>query len=107
MLSPEQQERFARHLLLDEFDQDKLTDASFHVCGTGTAALWAARYLAASGCGRVVVDQPAWHDELRRLGPWTDLSGPAEKKIIFSSPDGGAVEGAEAAMDAICEVQAR
>jgi hypothetical protein len=107
MLTPEQQERFARHLLLDDFDQDKLIGASFHVCGTGTAALWAARYLAASGCGRVVVDEPAWHDELRRLGPWTDLSGPAEKKIIFFSLGGGAVEGAEAAMDAIREVQAR
>jgi hypothetical protein len=107
MLTPEQQERFARHLLLDDFDQDKLLEASFHVCGTGPAALWAARYLAASGCGRVVVDEPAWHDELRRLGPWTDLSGPAEKKISFIFPGAGAVEGAQAAMDAIREALAR
>lgn len=107
MLTPGQQERFARHLLLDEFDQDKLFEASFHVCGTGPAALWAARYLAASGCGRVVVDEPAWHDELRRLGPWTDLSGPAEKKIFFIFPGAGAVEGAQAALDAIREAQLR
>ncbi|HZX96497.1 MAG TPA: hypothetical protein VFE90_18410 [Myxococcales bacterium] len=106
MLTPIQQERFARHLLLDGFDQDRLRDASFHVLGTGQAALWAARYLAASGCGRVVVDEPAWHEELRRLGPWTDLSGHAEKKIFFSFSGAGAVEGAEAALAAILEVQA-
>ncbi len=105
MLTAEQQERFARHLLLDELDQDKLLGASFHVCGTGRSALWAARYLAASGCGRVVVDEPAWHEELRRLGPWTDLSGPTETSIVLP-PGAGAMEGAQAAMDAIREVQA-
>jgi hypothetical protein len=105
MLTPGQQERFARHLLLDELDQDKLLEASFHVCGTGRSALWAARYLAASGCGRVVVDEPAWHDELRRLGPWTELSGPTETSIVLPA-GGGAMEGAQAAMDAIREVQA-
>ncbi|HEY5677156.1 MAG TPA: hypothetical protein VI356_03650 [Myxococcales bacterium] len=106
MLTPEQQERFARHLLLDELDQDKLMAASVHVRGTGRAALWAARYLAASGCGRVVVDEPAWHDELRRLGPWTDLSGAVEMEIAVAA-SAGAVEGAQAALDAIREVQAR
>ena len=106
MLTPDQQERFARHLLLDEFDQDKLIEASFHVRGSGPSALWAARYLAASGCGRVVVDEPAWHEELRRLGPWTELSGPAETTIALP-PGAGAVEGAQAALDAIREVQAR
>jgi hypothetical protein len=106
MLTSEQQERFARHLLLDGFEQDKLIEASFHVCGTGRSALWAARYLAASGCGRVVVDEPAWHEELRRLAPWTDLSGPAETKIVFPA-DAGPLEGAQAALDAIREVQAR
>ena len=106
MLTPDQQERFARHLLLDEFDQDKLIAASIHVCGSGRSALWAARYLAASGCGRVVVDDPAWHDELRRLGPETDLSGDVEMEIVL--PEGaGAMEGAQAALDAIREVQAR
>jgi len=110
MLTTEQQERYSRHLLLDGFDQDKVRAASFHVQGLGTAAHWAARYLAASGCGRVVVDDPAWHDELRRLAPWTDLSGPAEKKIIIFFPQGagkgveGAIRGAQAALDAIREV---
>jgi hypothetical protein len=105
MLTAEQQERFARHLLLEDFDQDKLVAASFHVRGTGRSALWAARYLAASGCGRVVVDEPAWHEELRRLGPSIDLSGEVEVEIVL--PGAGAVEGAQAALDAIREVQAR
>ena len=112
MLTPEQQERYSRHLLLDGFDQDKVRAASLHVQGRGTAALWAARYLAASGVGRLVVDDPAWHDELRRLAPWTDLSGPAGKKVIFFSPGGGdgveeAEKGAQAALEAIREVLAR
>ena len=106
MLTAEQQERYSRHLLLDEFDQDKLRAAAFHVVGRSQAALWAARYLAASGAGRVVVDDPEWHGELRRLGPWTDLSGPAEKKIIFSAAAAGPQDGAQAAVDAIREVLA-
>jgi hypothetical protein len=115
MLTAEQQERYSRHLLLDGFDQDKVRLASFQVKGRGTAARWAARYLAASGCGRVVVDEPAWHEELRRLAPWTDLSGPAEKIIItFPQPgeqgeqgEQGAIRGAQAALDAIREVLSR
>jgi len=111
MLTPEQQERFSRHLLLDGFDQDRVRAASFHVVGKSRAALWAARYLAASGCGRVVVDDPAWHDELRRMAPWTSLSGPAEKKIYFLSAAEGegaepAVAGVQAALDAIRQVLA-
>src|SRR5256885_14221364 len=75
MLSPEQQERYSRHLLLDGFDQDKVRAASFRVEGSGPTARWAARYLAASGCGRVVVDDPVWHQELRRLAPRTQPTG--------------------------------
>lgn len=105
MLTAEEQERYARHLLLDGFDQDKLRAACFRIRGTGTAALWAARYLAASGCGRLVVDQPAWHGELRRLGPWTELVGPTQTEIDLSS--GGAIEGVQAVLDAIREVLAK
>jgi len=112
MLTAEQQERYSRHLLLDGFDQDKVRAASFHVQGRGRAALWAARYLAATGCGRLVVDEPAWHDELRRLAPWTELTGPAEKRIDLLSGPGGtegaeAEAGAQAALDAIREVLAK
>jgi len=110
MLTPEQQERYSRHLLLDGFDQDKVRLAGFRVRGRGAAALWAARYLAASGCGRVVVDVPAWHDELRRLGPWTDLSGAVEDEVLLSSDATGpeaAMAGAQAALQAILTVLAR
>ena len=112
MLTPEQQERYSRHLLLDGFDQDRVRAASIHVQGRGAAALWAARYLAASGFGRVVVDEAAWHDELRRLAPWTDLAGPAEKKLLLVPElDGGRVEeamrGVQAALGAIREVLAK
>ncbi|HZR10025.1 MAG TPA: hypothetical protein VFA79_15690 [Myxococcales bacterium] len=111
MLTAVQQERFSRHLLLDGFDQDKVGQASFHVRGRGGAALWAARYLAASGCGRLVVDEPAWEDELRRLGPWTDLTGPAAEEIVIEDAGEGAAEGAtrgaQAALDALRQVVAR
>ena len=111
MLTPEQQERYSRHLLLDGFDQDRVRAASFQVVGRGLAALWAARYLAASGCGRVVVDEPDWHDELRRLAPWTSFSGPVQREIIVSTGAGSegadaAMERAQAAIDAIRQVLA-
>jgi hypothetical protein len=109
MLTPEQQERYSRHVLLDGFDQDRVRQASFHVVGKGGAALWAARYLAASGCGRVVVDEPAWHEELRRLGPWTELCGTVEREIVLppvpaAAGAENAMRGAQAALDAIREV---
>ena len=109
MLTAEQQERYSRHLLLDGFDQDRVRATAIHVVGRTRAALWAARYLAASGWGRVIVDEPAWHDELRALGPWTDLSGPAEGEIDLSSAahEDAAVEGALAALDAVRQVLAR
>ena len=116
MLTPRQQERYSRHLLLDGFDQDRLRAASFHVLGRGREALWAARYLAASGCGRLRVDEAAWLDELRRLGPWTDLSQGAvageQEIILFPGPGEGiegeeALRGAMAALEAIREVAAR
>jgi hypothetical protein len=112
VLTAEQQERYSRHLLLDGFDQDRLRLASVHVQGRGAAALWAARYLAASGFGRVVVDEPAWHDELRRLAPWTDLAGPAERRLsLVPDRDSDGVEeatrGTQAALDAIREVLGR
>jgi hypothetical protein len=97
MLTAEQQELYSRHLLLDGFDQDQVRQASFHVAGRGAAALWAARYLVASGCGRVVVDEPGWHHELRRLGPWTELGGAAKNELPLS-PQAGDEDGAKAAM---------
>jgi hypothetical protein len=105
MLSAEQQERYSRHLLLEGFDQEKLLAASVRVHGTGQAALWAARYLAASGVGHLAVDDPSWEPELRSLGPWGVLGG-EEKKNFFSlraeiTPQGGPGEGAWAAMEVV------
>lgn len=100
-LSPQQQERYARHLLLDGFDQEKLLAASVRVRGIGAAALWAARYLAASGVGGLSVDDPSWQDELRALGPWLVLDAEPDLQI---SPVGGPAEGARAAISAISEV---
>src|SRR5438094_7843125 len=76
MLTAGQQERYARHLLLDEFGgegQERLLAAAVSVRGTSLAALWAARYLAASGVGRLEIEEPAWRDELLALGPWLTL----------------------------------
>jgi len=104
MLSPDQQERYARHLLLDGFDQERLLAARISVRGADAAAHWAARYLAASGVGGLSVDVPAWHEELRALGPWLAISGEASLTI---TPRGGPIEGARAALDAIREVLLR
>ena len=97
MLSEAQQERYSRHLLLDGFDQEKLMAASVHVRGKTEAALWAARYLAASGVGRLCVDEPSWEPELAALNPWLQFGGECALAI---EPQGGAVGGAEAALQA-------
>jgi hypothetical protein len=98
MLSAEQQERYSRHLLLDGFDQEKLLAASVRVRGESAAARWAARYLAASGVGHLVVDEPSWEAELRALGPWLRLGGVARIEI---APQGGPEEGARAALEVV------
>jgi molybdopterin/thiamine biosynthesis adenylyltransferase len=103
-LSPAQQERYARHLLLDGFDQEKVLEACVAVSGTGPAAHWAARYLAASGVGRLRIDEPAWRDELLALGPWLSFVDSAD---IVCAPRGeGAADGALAAIDALRQVLA-
>ena len=76
MLTEAQQERYARHLLLDDFGgegQERLLASAVHVEGTGVAALWAARYLAASGVGCLEVEDARWEVELKGLGPGVDV----------------------------------
>ncbi|HUJ27552.1 MAG TPA: ThiF family adenylyltransferase [Myxococcales bacterium] len=97
MLSDAQQERYARHLLLDGFDQDRLFAAAVHVEGTEAAAHWAARYLAASGIGALQIDEPSWREELQQLGPWLHLRECAAR----IAPQGGPQQGAQAAIDFI------
>ena len=103
-LSAAQQERYARHLLLDDFGgegQERALQASVAVRGAGVAARWAARYLAASGIGRLSVEVPAWEAELRGLSPSLELGGectrvvsPEEEASVSGSAQRGALAAA-------------
>ena len=117
-LTDAQQERYARHLLLDELGgegQERLLDASVRVRGKGGLARWAARYLAASGVGTLILDDAAAAAECRALSPdvrlpdaneWRgtpdlDLDLSAGAGAYTSSP---AELGAAAAMRAVREL---
>src|SRR6266853_1115443 len=79
LLTEAQQERYARHLLLDELGgegQERLLSSYVRVRGTGRAAGWAARYLAASGIGALVLDDPAAAGECRELSPEVRILSP-------------------------------
>jgi hypothetical protein len=97
-LSPAQQERYSRHLLLDGFDQERAMQLSIAVKGRGIGARWAARYLAASGVQRLAIDEPAWRDELQKLGPWLEIveSAAIVCAPTIDTPEGGALAAAEA-----------
>jgi hypothetical protein len=106
-LTAGQQEYFARHLILDGFGgegQERLLAAAVRVRGEGVAALWAARYLAASGVGRLQIDVAAWRDELLPLGPWLELVQDAPFEIApreGKGPAESAVNGAQAALEVV------
>lgn len=105
-LSPAEQERYSRHLLLDGFDQEKLREAVIAVRGKGAAAHWAARYLAASGVGTLQVEEPSWRDELLALGPQLQLSG-ADSRALACAPSGDApADGALAALEMLRQIGA-
>ncbi|MBS2020866.1 MAG: hypothetical protein JST92_00525 [Deltaproteobacteria bacterium] len=82
MLTPAQQERYARHLLLDPLGgegQERLLDGAVSVrlpAEAAQAARWAVRSLAAAGVGTLILDGP-WAEEAaaeaRALGPWLTL----------------------------------
>jgi molybdopterin/thiamine biosynthesis adenylyltransferase len=103
-LTPAQQERYSRHLLLDGWGgegQERLLAASVRVRGQGAAALWAARYLAAAGVGRLVVDTEEMHTECRTLNvDCSVVRAPAEAQLDLA-PSGGPFEGAQAALAAL------
>ena len=117
-LTDAQQERYARHILLDELGgsgQERLLEASVRVRGTGRAARWAARYLAASGVGTLVLDDRAAAAECRALSPDVRLpdpdewSGDAGLEHDLSGRDAAvesypAEQGAAAAMRAVREL---
>lgn len=107
-LSAAQQERYARHLLLDDFGgagQERLLAAAVRVQGSSDAARWAALYLAASGVGTLDVEVQGWGPELLAAGPSLRLA-PAAGCLVCrpeegASPAAGAMHGALAAADAI------
>jgi hypothetical protein len=80
-LTDAQQERYARHLLLDGLGgegQERLVSACVRVRGLGRAVRWAARYLAASGIGTLVLEDPAAAAECRSLSPDVRVVQPGE-----------------------------
>ena len=112
MLTAEQQERYARHLLLDGFDQERLAAASVAVQGRGVAAHWAARYLAASGVGVLSVEEPSWAAELGGLGVAVrvvQVDAPVPNVPLVQAPEGAtpaesAMNGARAALELVREL---
>lgn len=112
-LTPAQQERYARHLLLDDLGgegQERLLSASARIRGTGRAARWAARYLAASGVGTLALDDPEAARECAELSPDMRIvrpgALPGEPDVTLdlgdSVADGqGAERGASAALAAL------
>ena len=82
VLTRDQMRRYARHIALREVGgagQLRLLGAEVHLVGTGPAAEEAARYLAAAGVGRLVVE-PALAarlgDELAALNPDCQVGAP-------------------------------
>ena len=102
MLSAAQQERFARHLLLDDLGgegQEKLAASAAAIDlpeALAQAARWAVRYLAASGVGTLVL-RGSWAGDCARecAERW-----PETRVVIDGAAPAGAVmiEAAEAVM---------
>lgn len=111
-LTPAQEERYARHLLLDELGgegQERLLAAAVRVRGEGQTARWAARYLAASGVGRLYVESEGLARECRELGPDSivEVLLRGEESAAAQELDarvGGASEGARAALEVVARL---
>jgi hypothetical protein len=119
-LTDAQQERYARHLLLDELGgegQERLLTASVRVRGSGRAVRWAARYLGASGVGTLLLDDAAAAAECRALSPDVRLPDPdawqrdPDLDLDVNGQDASmqspAEQGAAAAMRAVRELSRR
>src|SRR5882762_8875877 len=89
-LSDAQQERYARHLLLDGIEgegQERLLASSVRVRGTGRAARACALYLAASGVGSLAVEGGiAAECELSASSPDLRLLGDADPVDLEVAP---------------------
>ena len=101
-LTERQQERYARHLLLEGWGgegQERLLASSVRVQGEGPAALWAVRYLAASGLGAVVA-APSVLAACTVENPDVRLLATGDA-LLEIAPEGTAADGALAALRAI------
>jgi molybdopterin/thiamine biosynthesis adenylyltransferase len=100
-LSDAQQERYARHLLLDGIGgegQERLLASSVRVRGTGRAARACALYLAASGVGGLAVDGGDPGRDLFAVSPDLRLLSDADGVDLEIAPADPAASGpAEAA----------
>jgi len=100
-LSDAQQERYARHLLLDGIGgegQERLLSARVRVRGTGPAARACALFLAASGIGALAVEERSLAAELSGLSPDLRLLGSADevdREVALLEAAGGPAEAAE------------
>jgi len=100
-LSIDQQERYARHLLLEGWGgdgQERLLASAVRIVGTSQAALWAARYLASSGVGTLVVEAKV-AEACRGSNPDVRLLSEGSVDLEIA-PAGGPIEGAKAALQA-------
>src|SRR4051794_35133173 len=107
-LTAREQERYARHLLLDGLGgegQERLLAARLRVRGGGVAARWAARYLAASGVGALALDDAESAGECRALSPDLHLVADATADVMVEDegegPAAAALRGAWAALRAM------
>jgi len=100
-LTDAQQERYARHLLLDGIGgqgQERLLASNVRVRGTGGAARACALYLAASGVGGLAIDGGDPDGELSAISPDLRLLGEADDVDLDIAPADPAGSGpAEAA----------
>lgn len=78
MLTEEQKERYCRHILLDGFDQDRISRAKVLVIGTGGLGSPVALYLAAAGVGTLGIAD----------GDVVSLSN-LQRQLLHSTPDLG------------------
>jgi hypothetical protein len=112
LLTGPQQERYARHLLLEGIEgagQERLLAARVRVRGSGHAARTCALYLAASGIGALAVDGGDPEGELAAISPDVRLLGAgddvdlevAPSEPVGAGPADGASAGAWAALEAV------
>ena len=111
-LTDAQQERYARHLLLDGIGgdgQERLLSSRVRVRGTGGAARACALYLAAAGVGALALEEDVLGAELCALSPdlrLLDVGADVDLEVApadppSSGPSVAAAAGCWAALEAV------